>query len=69
MHVLLGLINYSVGSGIVVWMPLWMVWLVSHWLGFLVAPFCVILLSGYPDSVLCILSWILGHLCVVVVGI
>ena len=69
LHALLGLIIVLVGSGLGVWMPLWMGWGVSYWLGFLMDPLCGILLSGNLGSVLCILSWILGHLCVVVVGI
>ena len=69
LNVLLGLINSEFGSGIGAWMPLWMSWGVSPWLGFLMDPLCVILFSGHPDSFLCILSQILGHLCMVVVGI
>ena len=69
LHVFLGLINSAVVYGIGVWMPLWMSWVVSYWLGFLVAPLCGILFSGNSDSVLCILSWLLVHLRVIVVGI
>ena len=69
MHVLLGLINYSVGSGIDTWMTLWMSWGTSCRLGFLMAPLCGLLLSGHLDIVLCILSQILGQLRVFVVGI
>ena len=61
MHVLLFLINYAVESRLGVWIPLWMSWGVSHLLDFLMAPLSGILLSGHTDSVLCILSWILGH--------
>ena len=69
MHVFLGLINSAVVSGIGVWMPLWTSWVLSCWLGFLVAPFWGLLFSGHPDSVLCIMSWLLGHLRVFFLGI
>ena len=65
----LGLIIYEVGYGIGVWIPLWMSWVVSHLLGFLMAPMCGLLFSGHPYSVLYILSQILGHLRVVAVSI
>ena len=61
--------NYAVGYGIGVCMPLCMSWVVSHLLGVLMAPLCGIFLSGYQDSFLFMMSQILGHLCVVVVGI
>ena len=69
MHVLLGLITFVVGYGLGAWMPLWLSWGASHWSGFLMAPLFGLLLSGYPDSFLCILSQLLGYLPVVVVGI
>ena len=67
LHVFLGLIYFLVGSRLDVWMPFWMSWVVSYLLGFLMAPLYVLLLSGHIVSILCILSRILGHLCVVVV--
>ena len=69
MYILLGLINASVGYGVRVQIPLCLVLEAAHILGFLIAPLCGILSSGHPYSFLCILSWILGYLCVVVVGI
>ena len=68
LDVLLGLINYAVGSGLVACMTLWMSWLFSNWLSFLMAPMCKIFLTRHLDSVLCILSRLLGHLRVVVLG-
>ena len=38
-------------------------------IGFFIDPFCGLLFSGHLGSVLCILSQLLGHFCVVVVGI
>ena len=69
MHGLLGLITYAVGSRLGAWIILWLSWGASSWLGFLMAPLCGILFSGNPYIVLCILSQLLDHLCVVVVGI
>ena len=59
--------NFSAESGLGVWILLWISWRVSYLLGFLMAPLCGILLLGHIGSFLCILSRLLGHLCVVVV--
>ena len=68
LHVLLVLINYTVGFGLGAWMKLWLRWGDSNWLSFLMTPLCEIFLSGNPDSFLCIPSRLLYHLSVVVVG-
>ena len=69
LHVLSGLINCELEFGLGDWIPLWINWLVSHWLDFLMAPWCWLWLPGQPDSVVFKLSQIFNHLHLVLVFI
>ena len=69
LHVFPVVINCEVKFGLGEWMPLCMNWRVSYWLDFMMDPWCWLWLSGYTDSVLCILIPKLDNLRVVLVGI